>query len=312
MKAIRLRKRGGPEQLIFEDAPEPVPMTDEARVQVYAAAITPKELTWPDTYQYPDGRERLPSIPAHEVSGIVDAVGPAEAGLAVGEAVYGLIDFPHDGCAAEFATVRAADLAPKPRTLDHVHAAAVPLSALTAWQALFDHAKLQAGQRVLIHGAAGGVGSFAVQLARWKGVHITSTASQRHASFLRELGVHEAIDYAATRFEDAVKDMDVVFDTVGGDTPERSWQVLKPGGVLVSIVPNPAHERAEAQGIIRNIFFIVKPNRSQLIQIGELIDTGHLRPVVGEVLPLELARDAFERGLAGHNRGKFVLRVRKA
>lgn len=310
MKAIRLHKRGGPEQLIFEEAPVPVPTLDEARVVVYAAAITPTELSWPESYQYPDGRERLPSIPAHEVSGIVEDVSPGTDGIAVGEAVYGLIDFPHDGCAAEYATVRTADLAPKPRTIDHVHAAAVPLSALTAWQAFFDHAKLEAGQRVLIHGAAGGVGSYAVQLARWKGANIVATASMRHATFLRELGVEEIIDYAERRFEETVKDIDVVFDTVGGDIPERSWRVLKPGGVLVSIVPNPSHERAQSQGI-RSVFFIVKPIRAQLIQIGELIDTGHVRPIVGEVLPLALARDAYERGLAGHNRGKFVLRVRK-
>jgi NADPH:quinone reductase-like Zn-dependent oxidoreductase len=184
----------------------------------------------------------------------------------------------------------------------------VPLSALTAWQALFDHAKLEAGQHVLIHGAAGGVGSYAVQLARWKGAHVVATASARHSAFLQELGVEQVVDYATTRFEDVVKNVDVVFDTVGGDTPERSWRVLKPGGVLVSIVPNPSHERARAQGI-RSIFFIVEPSRTQLIQIAELIDAGRVRPIVGEVVPLAKARDAFERGLAGHNRGKFVLRV---
>ncbi|HUI05375.1 MAG TPA: NADP-dependent oxidoreductase [Verrucomicrobiae bacterium] len=308
MKAIRLHKQGGPEQLVFEDAPLPDPKADEALVRVHAAAITPMELTWPATYRYPDGRERLPSIPAHEVSGVVESLGPGASEVGIGEAVYGLIDFPHDGCAAEYAAVRAGDLAPKPRTIDHVHAAAVPLSALTAWQALFDHAKIRSGQHVLIHGAAGGVGSYAVQLARWKGAHVVATASARHAALLHELGVERLVDYATTPFEHAVKNVDAVFDTVGGDTPERSWRVLKPGGVLVSIVPNPSHERARAQGI-RCVFFIVNPNRRQLSRITELIDAGHVRPIVGAVLPLAQAREAFERGLAGHNRGKFVLRV---
>jgi len=308
MKAIRLHKRGGPEQLVFEDAPVPEPKADEARVRVHAAAITPTELTWPATYKFPDGRERLPSIPAHEVSGVVEALGSDATEVGIGEAVYGLIDFPHDGCAAEYATGRAADLAPKPRTIDHVHAAAVPLSGLTAWQALFDHAKIQSGQHVLIHGAAGGVGSYAVQLARWKGAHVVATASAQHAALLRELGVERFIDYATTRFEDVVKNVDAVFDTVGGDTPERSWPVLKPGGTLVSIVPNPSHEEARAQGI-RCIFFIVNPSRRQLGRIAELIDAGHVRPIVAAVVPLAQTRAAFERGLAGHNRGKFVLRV---
>jgi len=141
---------------------------------------------------------------------------------------------------------------------------ALPLSALTAWQALFDRAKIQSGQHVLIHGAAGGVGSYAAQLARWKGAHVAATASARHAALLRELGVERLIDYATTRFEDVVKNVDMILDTVGGDTPERSWPVLKPGGTLVSIVPNPSHERARTQGI-RCVFFIVAPNRGKLV-----------------------------------------------
>jgi len=308
MKAIRLHQRGGPEQLLFEDAPVPDPRPGEARLRVHAAGITPMELTWPDTYQYPDGRERLPSIPAHEVSGVVDSLGSGANAVRVGDEVYGLIDFPRDGCAAEFATIPAGDLAPKPRMIDHVHAAAVPLSALTAWQALFDHAKIQSGQQVLIHGAAGGVGTYAVQLARWKGAHVVATASARHAALLRELGVDQIVDYTTTRFEDAVKNMDTVLDTVGGDTPERSWRVLAPQGTLVSIVPNPSHERARARAI-RAIFFIVKPSRTQLIRLAELIDAGQVHPIVDAVVPLAQAREAFQRGWAGHNRGKIVLRV---
>src|ERR1700712_2024124 len=181
VKAIRLHARGGPEQLVYEDAPLPDPAAGEALLRVYAAGITPTELTWSETYQTPDGHERLPTIPGHDVSGVVEALGPGVSDVSLGDAVYGLVAFPRDGSAAEYVVVRAGDLAPKPRTLDHVHAAAVPLSALTAWQALFDHAQLKPGQRVLIHGAAGGVGAYAVRMAKKHGAEVYATASSRHA-----------------------------------------------------------------------------------------------------------------------------------
>jgi NADPH:quinone reductase-like Zn-dependent oxidoreductase len=308
MKAIRLHARGGPEQIRFEEAPLPVPAEGEALVRVHAAGITPTELTWQETYRGPDGRERLPTIPGHDVSGVVEALGPGASGVSPGDAVYGLIDFPHDGSAAEYVAVRAADLAPKPNSLDHVHAAAVPLSALTAWQALFDHAGLADGQRVLIHGAAGGVGAFAVQLALWRGAHVVATASSRHHDFLRELGVATAIDYRTTRFEEALSEVDVVLDTIGGDTLRRSWGVLRRGGTLISVAAPSAPEAAKEAGV-RGIFFIVEPGRAQLVEIARLIDDGAIRPVLEADLPLARAREAFERGLAGHARGKIVLRV---
>jgi NADPH:quinone reductase-like Zn-dependent oxidoreductase len=308
MQAIRLHARGGPEQIVYEEAPLPAPAAGEALVRVHAAGITPTELTWAETYRGPDGQERLPTIPGHDVSGVVEALGPDVAGVSPGDAVYGLIAFPHDGSAAEYVAVRAADLAPKPQSLDHVHAAAVPLSALTAWQALFVHAQLAAGQRVLVHGAAGGVGAFAVQLARWRGAHVGATASARHHDFLRELGVETAIDYRTTRFEEVLRDVDVVLDTIGGDTMERSWRVLRRGGTLVSVAAPPPPEAARDAGA-RGIFFIVKPSRVQLMEIARLIDAGEIRPVLDAVLPLDRAREAFERGLAGHVRGKIVLRV---
>ena len=190
-----------------------------------------------------------------------------------------------------------------------MQAAAVPLSALTAWQALFEHASLVAGQTVLIHGAAGGVGVFAVQLAHWAGAQVIATASARNRDFLRELGANEVIDYTTTRFEEVVHDVDLVFDTVGGDTLQRSWQVIKPGGVLVSIVgPRPSFEQAKALWV-RPVWFVVEPNREQLIQIGALIDAGHLRPIIDTVFPLAQARQAYEQGTKGHTRGKIVLCV---
>jgi len=190
-----------------------------------------------------------------------------------------------------------------------VQAAAVPLSALTAWQGLFEYAKLVAGRTVLIHGAAGGVGVFAVQLARHGGAHVIANASARNRDFLFELGATEVIDYTTTRFEDVVQSVDVVFDLVGGDILQRSWQVVKPAGVLVSVVsPRPAAEVAQGHDA-RFAWFVVEPNLEQLIQIGTLIDAGHIRPIVETVLPLSEARQAYEQGSKGHTRGKIVLRV---
>jgi NADPH:quinone reductase-like Zn-dependent oxidoreductase len=175
-------------------------------------------------------------------------------------------------------------------------------------RASFDHAGLAAGQRILIHGAAGGVGAFAVQLARWRGAHVSATASARHQEFLRGLGVETVIDYRTGRFDEVFQGMDVVLDTIGGDTLERSWRVLRRGGTLVSVAAPPPPEPTRDAGT-RGIFFIVEPSRAQLIEIAQLVDTGQVRPVLDAVLPLARAREAFERGLAGHVRGRIVLRV---
>ncbi len=308
MNAVCMHKRGGPEELIYEEAPKPAPGTGDALVRVHACAITPYELSWSATYTTRDGGDRLPSIPGHELSGVVETVAPDVTDVMPGDAVYALTDFWRDGAAADYVVVHAGDLAPKPTNLTHTQAAAVPLSALTAWQAFFDHADLSSGQRVLIHGAGGGVGTYAVQLARWRGAHVIGTARQNDKPFLRELGADEVIDYTAVRFEEKVRDLDVVLDTVGGDTLERSWQVLRPGGVLVTIAGDAPADKASQYGV-RGVDFIVKPSRAQLIEIARLIEAGAIRPIVEATFPLEQARAAFERGLSGHNRGKLVLRV---
>ena len=308
MKAIRAHVRAGPEVLVYEDAPLPKISQGQALVKVHAAGITPTEFTWNSTFTTSDGRERLPTIPGFELSGTVQEVASGVSGLSVCDQVYGLLNFWRDGAAAEFAAVQANDLALKPRSLDHLHAAAVPLSGLTAWQALFDHARLSAGDQVLIHGAAGGVGSWAVQLAHWRGAHVIGTASKSNHTFLRELGADEVLDYTATRFEDNVRDVDVVLDTVGGDTLQRSWGILRKGGVLVTIVGDAPAEIAEKFGV-RGVSMLVQPSRDQLNQIGQLIDGGTVRPIVQEVFPLARAREAYELGLRGHNRGKLVLQV---
>jgi NADPH:quinone reductase-like Zn-dependent oxidoreductase len=308
MKAVRLHRRGGPEQLTYEDAPKPTPGATDALVRVHACAITRTELSWGTTYTTREGVERLPTIPSHELSGVVEAVGPGARGPTAGDAVYALTDFWRDGAAAEYVVVRAADLAPKPKNVTHTQAAAVPLSALTAWQALFDHAGLTRGQSVLVHAAAGGVGTYAVQLAKGRGAHVIGTARAANEPFLRDLGADEVIDYTAVRFENRVKDVDIVLDSVGGDTLERSWGVLRKGGVLVTIADSAPAEKAAKYGV-RGVEFIVEPNRAQLIEIARLIEAGALRVIVEATFPLAEARAAFERSLSGHNRGKIVLRV---
>jgi NADPH:quinone reductase-like Zn-dependent oxidoreductase len=309
MKAVRLHGRGGPDHLVYEDAPQPHAGLGEVLVRVYATGVIANELKWDATYQTKAGNPRGLPIPGRDLSGVVEEVGHSVTALVPGSEVYAMLDYCYDGAEAEYTIALPSELAPKPGTLNHVQAAAVPLSALTAWQGLFDRANLVAGQTVLIHGAAGGVGVFAVQLARWAGAQVIATASARNGDFLRELGATQVIDYTTTCFEEVVKPVDVVFDTVGGDTLQRSWQVVKPEGVLASVVsPRPSTDVAKGHDA-RFAWFVVEPNCEQLIQIGTLIDAGQIRPIVETVLPLSEARQAYEQGAKGHTRGKIVLRV---
>jgi NADPH:quinone reductase-like Zn-dependent oxidoreductase len=307
MKAVRLHGRGGPEQLVYEEAPQPRPGPGEVLARVGASGVIANELKWDITYQTAAGAPRPFPIPGHDLSGVVAEVGPGVMDLGVGDAVYAMLGYGRDGAEAEYAIALASELAPRPRTLDDTQAAAVPLSALTAWQALFVHGGLSAGQTALIHGAAGGVGVLATQLARWKGARVLTTASARNADFVRALGADEVIDYATTRFEDVVHDVDVVFDTVGGDTLARSWRVVKPGGSLVSVVSPLSGQPVRED--IRYVYFIVEPSSAQLREIGALIDAGQLRPVVDQVFPLAQARQAYETAASGHPRGKIVITV---
>ncbi len=309
MRALRAYAKHDPSRLVYEEAPTPSLAPGDALIRVEASGVTPSELDWSGTWIDATGAPRTPPIvPGHEVAGVVEAAGPAVEDLAVGDAVYGFIDSRRDGADAEYVAVRATELAPKPATITFTEAAAVPLSALTAWQALFDHGVLQGGQRVLIHGGAGGVGSFAVQLARWRGAHVTATVSARDAELVRDLGADEVIDYRAQRFEEVVADMDLVFDTVGGETWERSWDVLRPNGRLVSIaVPRPP-ERESRDGRSA-IWFVVEPNRAQLVELARLVDAGHLQPIVSATLPLAAGREAYGPGRNRRGPGKTVLLV---
>jgi NADPH:quinone reductase-like Zn-dependent oxidoreductase len=304
MKAIYLGAHGGPEALVFGEAQQPRPGEGEVLVRVHAAGVIQTELSWVPTWTTRAGKPRpLPVIPGHEFSGEVAALGAGVRDAGVGDLVYGLNDWYRDGASAEYCVARVADIAGKPAGIDHVHAAATPISALTAWQGLVERAGLAEGQRVLIHGAAGGVGTLAVQLARWRGGRVVATASAANLDFVRSLGAEEVIDYRADRFEELVRHVDVVFDTVGGETLERSWSVLKPGGRLVTVA---ASEEQTTDERIRAAYFIVEPSRTQLDEIARLIEGGALRPVVGAVFPLAEARQAYQHKPV---RGKVVLRV---
>lgn len=304
MKAIRQHVYGGPESLHYEDAPRPSPAAGEVLVRVRAAGVTPTELLWSTSRTTQSGAARpLPFIPGHEFSGEVAALGEGVTGLSVGEAVYGMNDWYGDGTQADYCLARVVDIARKPKSVDHVAAAATPISALTAWQGLFEHARIEAGQHILIHGAAGGVGSFAVQFAHGRGARVTATVSQANIAFVRDLGADDVIDYRAARFDERAHGVDAVFDTVGGETLRRSWSVLKPGGRLVTIA---ASEEDAQDPRTREAFFIVEPRRAELEEIARLLDAGQVRPVVGAEFPLADAIPAYQTKPV---RGKVVLRV---
>lgn len=306
MKAVRIHAYGGPEVLKYEEVPRPEPGHGELLVRVHAAGVNPVDWKIREGYLKQALNHSLPLIPGWDVSGVVEATGPGVTRLKVDDEVYGLPDIGRDGAYADYIVVRETAVALKPKTIDHIHAAAIPLAALTAWQSLFDAAGLGTGQKVLIHAAAGGVGSFAVQLAKWKGAKVFGTASEGNHAFLRNLGADEVIDYHATRFEDVVHDVDVVFDTMGGDTQKRSWSVLKKGGILVSILGQPSVEEAAAHGV-RQAWVLVQANAEQLEALADLVDAGKLKPIVETVLPLSEARRAQELSQSGHTRGKIVL-----
>lgn len=300
MNALRLHAPGGVSDLVYERIDTPRPQAGEVLVRVHAAAITRGELEWP--------ADRLPAIPSYEVSGVVVATASDTNDVAMGEEVYALTDFDRDGAAADYTIVRKEVVARRPRTLSHIESATIPLAALTAWQALFDHGELSVGQRVLIHGAVGGVGSMAVQLAHGRGAHVIGTASTGSLDIARRLGADEVVDYKTMRFEDIVDEVDLVFDTVGGEALERSPAVLRRGGRLISIASKPSQDRASERGIAA-IYFIVEPNRAQLVEITRLVDNHQLQPTVAEVFTLKDGRSAFVRSLDREHRGKVVVSV---
>jgi NADPH:quinone reductase-like Zn-dependent oxidoreductase len=308
MKAIRIHRYGGPEVLKYEDAPRPRPGPGEVLIRVHAAGVNLVDWRIREGYMKDVLRHSLPLVPGWDVAGVVESTGPGATRFGNGDRVYSRPDIARDGACAQYLVARQSEVALKPKALSYLQAAALPHAGLTAWQTLFQAAELQAGQKVLIHGAAGGVGSLAVQLAKWKGARVIGTASQSNQSFLRDLGADETIDYQTDRFEDDVRGVDVVLDTIGGEAQHRSWKVLKEGGILVSIAGQPSREEATAHGV-RAGYIFVQPNAAQLAEIAALADSGKLKPVIETVLPLSETRRAHEISQAGHVRGKIVLNV---
>ena len=305
MKAVRFEEPEGFEgidALEFEDAPDPRPAIGDAIVQVRAASFTPTELLWPLSTDR-NGHNRGRRIPAHEGSGVVVELGYGAAGVSVGDEVYGLIDGYRDGWAAEYVAIEVRSLAPKPESVDFVGAAALPQAALTSWQALFDHGRLESGQTVVIHGAGGGVGTTAVPLARWAGAHVIGTGRASARQRVLDLGAEEFVDVEHDGWESAIGKVDLVYDIIGGDVLERSPAIVKPGGTLVTImsgVPNVPSD-------IRAVGFVRDANGGQLREISRLVDVGILHPEVGAVYSLAETREAFRAKSTEHIPGKVVL-----
>src|SRR5215831_11454468 len=278
MWALRLHERGGPEQFAYEQAPRPYVGTGDALVRVHAASFTPTELTWPSTWVDHAGHDRRPTIPAHEVSGVVEALGYGTIGVAVGQAVYGLTDWYRDGAAAEYVAVEARNLAPKPPRVEHATAAAIPMAGLTAVQALLEHGRLAAGQTALVLGAGGGVGALAVQVARTAGARVLAGARASARDLMRDLGAHAFVDTERDDLADAGRTADLVFDLVGGETLVRARSRMRDDSVVVSIV-EPLVASSDGRGP-RAVFFVVEPNRDQLMELGRRIAAGELRSIV--------------------------------
>jgi NADPH:quinone reductase-like Zn-dependent oxidoreductase len=306
MKAMALSGRGQAATLIEQELPMPEPGAGELLIRVFAAGVTPTELLWYPTTHTRAGEIRNGAVPAHEFSGEIAQIGEGVEGYSTRQEVYGMNDWFDDGALAEYCLTRPDWIALKPRTLSYAESASVPIGALTAWQGLFNRAKLEPGERVLVHGGAGAVGIFAVQLAHLAGAHVTATVSAHNLEFVKELGAEHAVDYRSARFEDEVRDVDVVFDTVGGETLVRSWGVLKPNGRMVTVAADGDGPRDERSG---KAFFIVEPNREQLIEVGRRIDAGELHPVLDAVVPFSRAANAFAGTARKIGRGRIVATV---
>ncbi|CAA9568377.1 Bifunctional protein: zinc-containing alcohol dehydrogenase; quinone oxidoreductase (NADPH:quinone reductase); Similar to arginate lyase [uncultured Synechococcales cyanobacterium] len=307
MKAVVINEYGNENVLDYTDVQRPEPKADEVLVKVHVAAVNPADWKIRD-----GGGERfgfkLPLILGGDIAGTVEKVGVEVESFKQGDAVYGITLANLSGGYAEYAVTKADAIAPKPDSLDFEDAASIPIAALTAWQAMFDLANLSSGQRILITGASGGVGSMAVQLAKAKGAFVIGTASGKNEQFVRDLGADEFVDYTAQPFEEVVKNVDVVFDTIGGDTCERAFQTLKKGGFLVSAVEPQAEEKAKEFGV-QGSWLFCQPSAQQLAEINRLIEAGKLKTHVETVLPITDVKKAHQLSQSGRTRGKIVLQV---
>jgi NADPH:quinone reductase-like Zn-dependent oxidoreductase len=306
MKAVVLHEYGGPELLKYEDAPRPEPKDNEVLVRVIACGVNPADPLVISGRLAKEFGTHLPLIPGYDVAGVIEKTGAKITKLKVGDAVYGYALF--GGGWAEYAVLAENEATLKPKSIGFVDAAAVPLAALTAWQALLDVAKLSAGQTVLIHGGSGGVGSFAIQIAKARGARVIATASTANQDLLKQLGADVAIDYTKTKFEDVAKDVDVVLDAVGRDTLARSYAVVKKGGIIATLVARPDQAELDKHGI-RGASIWGKPDAGELAEITRLIEDKKIKSIVSEVLPLSDAVKASQQAATHHTRGKIVLKI---
>jgi NADPH:quinone reductase-like Zn-dependent oxidoreductase len=307
MKVMRFNDSFDAPALIAGTAPRPQPAAGQLLVRVHAAGVTPTELRWYPSSHTVAGEVRSGAIPGHEFSGIVEAVGEGIDSGNIGREVYGMNDWFADGATADYCTAPLTSVASKPAALSYLEAASVPISALTAWQGLFDRGRIRSGEQVLIHGGSGGVSLYAIQLAKRAGAQVITTASPHNFDLLSSLGADQIIDYHAERFEDRVRNVDLVFDVVGGETLSRSWQVLKPEGRMITIA-----SESEGTGDVRikKAFFIVEPNQTQLDEVSRLLDAGELVCFVDAIVPFSNASQAYCGTIQGRlGRGKLVISV---
>lgn len=308
MKAVAMHSFGGPEVLKYEDVPRPEPKEDQILIRVVAASLNPVDAAVRQGYVKPLTGEKFPLITGYDVAGVVEKAGAKVTKFKVGDAVYAFLSLKNGGGYAEYAVATEEEARLKAAGISFEQAAAVPLAGETAWQALIDTAKLQAGQTVLIHGGSGGVGSFAIQIAKATGAKVIATASTANQDLLKQLGADQAIDYTAAKFEDIVKDVDVVLDAVGKDVLQRSYGVVKKGGIIVTIAGRADKVEVEKRGI-RAESIMVMPKAESLDALSKLIDAKKLTPIVSKTLPLSDAAKAQEEVARRHTRGKVVLKV---
>jgi NADPH:quinone reductase-like Zn-dependent oxidoreductase len=308
MKAVRMHAYGEIDSLVYEEIARPEPAADEVLIRVHAAAVNPVD--WKIVEGFGQGwlGHAIPHTLGCEVAGVVEAVGGGVEKFQPGDAVFGYISLAREGSYAEYAIAQESEVINKPAGLDFNSAAALPVGTLTSWQAIFDHAGLAAGEKILIHAAAGGVGSMAVQLAKARGAYVIGTASGRNADFVKSLGADEVIDYTSEKFDEVVKDVDVVFDLLGGESLSRSLAVLKPGGFIVSAV-QPLDEVALQAHKVRGAMVAAQPNAAQLEEVATLVEAGKVKSFVEKVLPLSEAKEALQLSKQGRTRGKIVLTV---
>ena len=308
MKAVRIHEYGNSNVLAFEDAPKPSITAEDVLIRVVATSVNPVDWKIREGYLQEMISYEMPLTLGWDVSGVIEAVGAEVTRFNVGDAVYSRPDITRNGTYAEFVAVRENEIAHKPQTISHNEAASLPLAGITAWEALITSAEISAGQRVLIHAGSGGVGSLAIQLAKSRGAYVIATTSGKNQALVESLGADQVIDYQKQNFAEILEDIDVVFDTLGGDIQDSSWGVLKPGGMLVSIVSPPSEDKAKELGV-RSAFVFIQPNAYILEQFAKLVDQGKIRPIVGAEFALEDIEKAHALSESGRAVGKIVLYV---